>query len=103
MRTNETQANPRLANLRDEDDRLPLHWAVSRNQLNVVELLVQRKDFDVDVKVVAVSGRMTTRAKTAAQDGSGWTPLHIGSNIKDNDELVELLLKQGADVNAKSA
>ena len=51
-----TQANPRLANLRDEDDRLPLHWAVSRNQLNVVELLVQRKDFDVDVKVPAVRG-----------------------------------------------
>ena len=56
MKTNNTQANPRLANLRDEDDRLPLHWAVSRNQLNVVELLVQRKDFDVDVKVVAVHG-----------------------------------------------
>lgn len=78
-------ANPRLANVRDDDDRLPLHWAVSRNRVAVVELLMQRKDFDVDVK-----------------DGSGWTPLMIAVSLKESEELVGLLLGKGADVNAKS-
>lgn len=78
-------ANPRLANLRDDDDRLPLHWGVSRNRVAVVELLMQRKDFDVDVK-----------------DGSGWTPLMIAVSLKESEELVGMLLGKGADVGAKS-
>ncbi|KAI9695619.1 MAG: hypothetical protein M1836_006147 [Candelina mexicana] len=70
---------------RDEDDRLPLHWAVSYNHLPIVELLVQRKDFDPDV-----------------QDGSGWTPLMIASSLQEGDELVDLLLRRDADVNSKN-
>lgn len=46
-------ANPRLANRRDEDDRLPIHWAVSYNHLSIVSLLVQSKGFDVDAQVWA--------------------------------------------------
>jgi len=64
---------------------LPLHWACSYNHLPIVELLVSRKDFDPDV-----------------QDGSGWTPLMIASSLPEGDELVDLLLRKGADVNAKS-
>ncbi len=45
------QANPKLADLKDDDGRLPLHWAVSSNHLPVVELLVQRKNFDPDAQV----------------------------------------------------
>jgi len=45
------KANPRLTSQRDDDDRLPIHWAVSYGHLPVVELLVSRKDFDPDVKV----------------------------------------------------
>ncbi len=80
-----SQANPRLAVQKDEDERLPLHWACSYNHLPVVELLVSRKDFDPDI-----------------QDGSGWTPLMIASSLPEGDELVDLLLSKGADVNAKS-
>lgn len=80
-----SQANPRLAIQKDEDERLPLHWACSYNYLPIVELLVSRKDFDPDV-----------------QDGSGWTPLMIASSLPEGDELVDLLLSKGADVNAKS-
>lgn len=45
------KANSRLATERDDDERLPVHWAVSYNHLPIVELLVSRKDFDPDVQV----------------------------------------------------
>jgi ankyrin repeat protein len=44
------QANPKLANTKDDDERLPIHWALSYGQTEVVRLLVQRKDFDPDVQ-----------------------------------------------------
>ncbi|KAK8186813.1 ankyrin repeat-containing domain protein, partial [Phyllosticta paracitricarpa] len=78
-------ANPKLANRRDDDDRLPIHWAVSYNQMPIVRLFVQTKNFDVD-----------------EQDGSGWTPLMMAASLKDSDELVDLLISRGADVNIKN-
>ena len=79
------KANPRLATLRDEDDRLPIHWALSNKHVDIVELLMAQKSFDPDIK-----------------DGAGWTPLMIASSLKEGDALVKLLLQKGADVNAKS-
>ncbi|KAL8712259.1 MAG: hypothetical protein Q9220_003410 [cf. Caloplaca sp. 1 TL-2023] len=78
-------ANPRSATKRDDDDRLPIHWALSNNHQAIVELLVSRKDFDPDV-----------------QDGSGWTPLMIASSLKEGEALVDLLLSKDADVNVKN-
>jgi len=48
-------------------------------------LLAQRKDFNPDV-----------------QDGSGWTPLMIAVSLKDGEDLVNLFLNKGADVNQTS-
>lgn len=45
------QGNSKLATKRDDDERLPIHWAASYNHLPIVELLVSRKDFDPDVQV----------------------------------------------------
>ena len=45
-----------------------------------MELLAERKDFDVD-----------------AQDGAGWTSLMMASSLKDADALVDLLLAKDAD------
>ncbi|THX84571.1 putative proteasome regulatory particle subunit [Aureobasidium pullulans] len=73
-------ANPKLAKLRDDDDRLPIHWAASYNRLPIVEILSERKDFDPDV-----------------QDGAGWTPLMIASSLKEADPLIDLLLSKSAD------
>ncbi|CAD6504567.1 BgTH12-00076 [Blumeria graminis f. sp. triticale] len=73
-------ANPKLADLRDEDKRLPLHWALSNNHKDIVLVLASIKSFDPDV-----------------QDGSGWTPLMIAVSLKDGEELVEFLLQKGAD------
>lgn len=54
--TRSVQANPRLASRRDEDDRLPLHWAVSYNRLPIVSLLMQAKGFDADATVCQPPG-----------------------------------------------
>jgi 26S proteasome non-ATPase regulatory subunit 10 len=78
-------ANPKLASLRDDDDRLPIHWAVSYNHLPIVELLVQTKSFDAD-----------------APDGSGWTSLMMACSRKEADAIVSLLISKDADVNAKN-
>ncbi|RDH18401.1 gankyrin, partial [Aspergillus niger ATCC 13496] len=76
---------PKLANVKDDDDRLPIHWAVAYNRLPIVELLISNKHFDPD-------------------DGSGWTPLMIASSLKnaEGDPIIDLLLKKGADVSTKS-
>ncbi|PGH17678.1 hypothetical protein AJ79_01040 [Helicocarpus griseus UAMH5409] len=80
-------ANPKLAFLRDPDDRLPIHWAVAYNRFPIVELLIQNKKFDPD-----------------EVDGSGWTPLMIAASLKDSegDAIIQLLLRKDADVNVKS-
>ncbi|RYP38952.1 hypothetical protein DL767_002391 [Monosporascus sp. MG133] len=79
-------ADPKLARLKDDDGRLPIHWAASSNQLAIVLLLAQQKDFDPDVE----------------KDDSGWTPLMIAASVKDGDAIVDLLLRKGADVNRKN-
>lgn len=45
------QANPKLSTLKDDDERLAIHWAAAYNHLPIVELLVARKDFDPDLAV----------------------------------------------------
>jgi 26S proteasome non-ATPase regulatory subunit 10 len=79
------RADPKLAFRKDEDGRLPIHWAVSANQFDIVSILVQVKNFDPDV-----------------QDDLGWTPLMIAVSVKDGEKIVDLLLDKGADVNEKS-
>ncbi|PNS19875.1 hypothetical protein CAC42_7842 [Sphaceloma murrayae] len=76
---------PKLAARRDDDDRLPIHWACSYNRIPIIEILSERRDFDVD-----------------AQDGMGWTPLMISSSILEGDALVDLLLAKDADPNMKT-
>uniref|UniRef100_A0A093V4Y5 Ankyrin repeat-containing protein C6C3.08 n=1 Tax=Talaromyces marneffei PM1 TaxID=1077442 RepID=A0A093V4Y5_TALMA len=80
-------ANPKLASRKDDDERLPIHWAVAYNRLPIVELLVSNKYFDPDVT-----------------DGSGWTPLMIAASLKnaEGDSIIDLLLRKDADVNIKS-
>jgi len=78
-------ANPKLAERRDDDDRLPIHWALSYGHEDIVVLLSDSKRFDPDV-----------------QDGSGWTPLMIAVSLKDGERLVDLLLRKEADVSAKN-
>lgn len=77
--------SPELASRIDDDGRLAIHWAVSFGHKDIVRLLAANEKFDPNV-----------------QDGSGWTPLMIAVSLKDGEELVDLLLRKGADVNAKN-
>ena len=79
------RAQPQLASRRDDDDRLALHWAVSGNRIQCVEILAEQKTFDID-----------------ARDGAGWAPLHIACSLSHADEMVDLLLARGADVDQKT-
>jgi 26S proteasome non-ATPase regulatory subunit 10 len=78
-------ADPKLISRRDDDDRLPVHWAASYNRTDIVELLSDRRNFDVD-----------------AQDGAGWTALMMASSLKDGDSMVDLLLGKSADAEMKT-
>lgn len=40
--------------MKDDDERLPIHWAAAYNRVPVVELLVAMKDFDPDVEVSTI-------------------------------------------------
>ena len=79
------KGNPKLANLKDDDERLPIHWAVSYNHRPIVEILLSQRNFDPDV-----------------QDASGWTPLMIASSLREEDDLVDMLLRKDADVSIKN-
>ncbi|KAI1821094.1 ankyrin [Xylaria intraflava] len=78
-------ADPKLSQRKDDDGRLPIHWAASSNHHAIVLLLSQQKTFDPDV-----------------EDDSGWTPLMIAASVKDGDAVVDILLQRGADPNQKT-
>lgn len=67
--------------------RTPLHWACATGKLRLTELLLTRPK--------------GPRAQINAVEIREKTSLHLAS-ARDRDDLVELLLKYGADPNAKS-
>ncbi len=72
-------ANP---NVRDEDERTPLHQAVLGNSVGLVGLLIE-------------SG-----ADVNAKDDQGFTPLHFAAQ-EHAPEIARILVGKGADVNAR--
>ncbi|GAB4858526.1 Acyl-CoA-binding domain-containing protein 1 [Ancistrocladus abbreviatus] len=69
-------------NIKDSEGRTPLHWAVDRGHLSVIELLITRKA-DVNIK-----------------DNDGQTPLHYAV-VCDRESIAEYLVKHSADANIK--
>jgi hypothetical protein len=55
-----------------------LHYAALRGRKEIAELLI------------------AASANVNAKDDKGWTPLRIGANINDSDEVVDLLKQHGA-------
>ncbi|CRK43368.1 hypothetical protein BN1723_005620 [Verticillium longisporum] len=79
------KTDPKLAACVDDDGRMPIHWAVSANKIDIVVLLTQLRGFDPDV-----------------QDGSGWSPVMIAGSLLDGDAVMDVLLSRGADINLKT-
>ncbi|KAM9881691.1 hypothetical protein VDGL01_04312 [Verticillium dahliae] len=79
------KTDPKLAACVDDDGRMPIHWAVSANKIDIVVLLTQLRGFDPDV-----------------QDGSGWSPVMIAGSLLDGDAVMDVLLSRGADINLKN-
>lgn len=64
----------------DDDGRYPLHWAVSSNNPQIVDIILRVPDIDIDEMI----------------DNSGWLPLHIASSIGNMiifDKLINLPIK----------
>ncbi|PKA59637.1 Acyl-CoA-binding domain-containing protein 2 [Apostasia shenzhenica] len=74
--------NGASVNARDSEGRTPLHWAVDRGHLEVVELLLRRN------------------ADANAKDNESQTPLHYAA-ICERKAMAELLVKHGADPEVK--
>uniref|UniRef100_A0ACD5WR18 Uncharacterized protein n=1 Tax=Avena sativa TaxID=4498 RepID=A0ACD5WR18_AVESA len=71
-------------NIRDSEERTPLHWAVDRGHLNAVEVLVN------------------SNADVNAQDNEGQTALHYAV-LCEREDIAELLVKHQADLQIKDA
>ncbi|KAL9237439.1 hypothetical protein vseg_011986 [Gypsophila vaccaria] len=69
-------------NIKDSEGRTPLHWAVDRGHLPVIELLLKNN------------------ADVNAKDNEGQTPLHYAV-VCDREAVAEYLVKHSADVQAK--
>ena len=50
-----SQTNPKLSKLKDDDERYPIHWAASSNNLEIVVMLANQPSFDPDVQVLPIS------------------------------------------------
>ncbi|CAI0397477.1 unnamed protein product [Linum tenue] len=69
-------------NSKDSEGRTPLHWAVDRGHLNIVELLAGRN------------------ADINAKDNEGQTALHYAA-VCEREGIAEFLVKQNANINVK--
>ncbi|XP_039134462.1 LOW QUALITY PROTEIN: acyl-CoA-binding domain-containing protein 1-like [Dioscorea cayenensis subsp. rotundata] len=69
-------------NLRDSEERTPLHWAVDRGHFDVVEILIHRS------------------ADVNAEDHEGQTPLHYAV-LCEREAIAKLLVEHNANLNLK--
>jgi ankyrin repeat protein len=75
---NKSIAHKALVNVKDEDGYTPLHFAVYKDNIEIVRLLL---DFKADPN---------------AQDEDGCTPLHF-SAFNENKEICKMLIDRGSD------
>lgn len=58
-----------MARRKDDDGRLPIHWASSSNRPEIVQLLSQQKGFDPDIEVRGLNPDCVSMLSTYAQIG----------------------------------
>jgi 26S proteasome non-ATPase regulatory subunit 10 len=97
--------DPQLALTKDADERTPLHWAVSFQNKELVEVLL-----DPSQCVSDELGNVKNQKKKIVvdlddfTDEAGWTPLHIAASAGDFDIFRMLALHEPrADVNEQTS
>ncbi|KAJ5036664.1 putative ankyrin-repeat protein [Penicillium rubens] len=104
-------ANPKSAFVKDDDERLPIHWAAAYNRVPVVELLVAMKDFDPDVEnalhfasskanISTVRTLLANKCSARVKDRRGQLPLHRAAAVGSVPILKTLLEEGKSPVNA---
>ncbi|MFQ5937143.1 MAG: ankyrin repeat domain-containing protein [Acidiferrobacterales bacterium] len=91
-------------NSRDENDATPLHWAVYAGHETLARLLIARgADVYANETPICLARPATPAQQSESGDGtSGVTPLHWAAT-GGHRTSAELLIAEGANVNAKSA
>ncbi|QPG73757.1 hypothetical protein FOA43_001071 [Brettanomyces nanus] len=91
--------DPKLALLKDQDSRTPLHWACSFQRTDMVTVLLNPTAV-VKEGIVGSSGNRKSEIIQPVPftididdmvDQSGWTPLHIAASV-GNLEILKMLL-----------
>lgn len=77
--------DPQLALTRDSDNRLPLHWAVSFQNVELTKILLNPSQFNKDRNLTKIEIDIDE-----CTDDSDWTPLHIAA-ATGNLEIVQIL------------
>lgn len=72
------EKDPKLAVAKDQDGRTPIHWAVSFDRPELLDMLLKATKVDLD----------------DLQDDSGWTPVHISASIDDLDMFKKLVERE---------
>lgn len=108
--------NPQIVNSRRDDETVPLHLAVYRQQIEILDILLSKSanprlhdKFGITPLHVAVTvGNLDCArrllgagANVESADNCGDTPLHYAVRAKDV-AMVSLLVRKRADVNAKN-
>lgn len=75
---------PKEVFVKDLDGRIPLHWAISFNHLDIISILLYPWKYSDKSSVFEIDIDEYT-------DDAGWTPLHIAASI-GNLEVLKLLL-----------
>ncbi len=78
---------------KDIFDKTPLHISAYNGRINIVKLLIKGNYYK----------GLYVKADANIEDGYGLTPLHysVMGNTKNHRQIVKLLIKEGADINAQ--
>jgi hypothetical protein len=105
---NQLKSNPALVNTVDAEVRTLLYWGVRRGDRNLVALLLANKGNVNGMFECGILARSTFEIKLGGRvyDTNEYsivrmTPLHLAV-LLDRQDIVELLLTKGADVNART-
>jgi len=84
-------ADPNSVNVKDQDSRTPLFWAVSSEQAEVASEILK-----------SVKDHKNSRFQIDQSDEAGWTVLHVAASVGALQIIKDLLLPFNPDIDART-